>query len=197
MFKMGLHDPFGHSKHKLWPKEHLGIKLAIWLLTTKGWESARFSCVQVVCHISLESSQQGLQLCFKLHFNQRFVHKVMNVQSDESPKFRHFRTLTLESRDKMTFGCWPHGHAQKILFGLWRVLWICVYPWFVHATMCSNYAITNLLFDLHRDMWVIDLLVNLPSPHPRAPTRPSTLEVLWAREHTQLLFLSLSSPLDS
>jgi len=24
-----LHDPFGHLKHKLWPKEGLGVKLAI------------------------------------------------------------------------------------------------------------------------------------------------------------------------
>jgi hypothetical protein len=29
MFKMGLHDPFGHLKHKLWPKERSGVKLAI------------------------------------------------------------------------------------------------------------------------------------------------------------------------
>jgi hypothetical protein len=29
MFKMGLHDPFEHLKHKLWPKEELGVKLAI------------------------------------------------------------------------------------------------------------------------------------------------------------------------
>jgi hypothetical protein len=36
MFKMGLHDPFGHLKHKLWPKERSGVKLAIWLLTTKS-----------------------------------------------------------------------------------------------------------------------------------------------------------------
>jgi hypothetical protein len=36
---MGLHDPFGHLKHKLWPKEGLGIKLLIWLPTTKSWES--------------------------------------------------------------------------------------------------------------------------------------------------------------
>jgi hypothetical protein len=24
MFKIGLHDPFEHFKHKLWPKEGLG-----------------------------------------------------------------------------------------------------------------------------------------------------------------------------
>jgi len=29
MFKMGSHDPFGHLKHKLWPKERLGVKLEI------------------------------------------------------------------------------------------------------------------------------------------------------------------------
>jgi hypothetical protein len=29
MSKMGSHDPFGHFKHKLWPKEGLGVKLAI------------------------------------------------------------------------------------------------------------------------------------------------------------------------
>jgi hypothetical protein len=27
MSKMGLHDPFGYLKHKLWPKERLGVKL--------------------------------------------------------------------------------------------------------------------------------------------------------------------------
>jgi hypothetical protein len=29
MSKMGLHDPFGHLKHKLWSKERLEVKLAI------------------------------------------------------------------------------------------------------------------------------------------------------------------------
>jgi hypothetical protein len=29
MSKMGSHDPFEHLKHKLWPKEGLGVKLPI------------------------------------------------------------------------------------------------------------------------------------------------------------------------
>jgi hypothetical protein len=29
MFEMGSHDPFGHLKRKLWPKEGPGIKLPI------------------------------------------------------------------------------------------------------------------------------------------------------------------------
>jgi hypothetical protein len=46
MFEMGSHDPFGNLKHKLWPKEGMGIKLAVWLLITKSWELTRFPCVQ-------------------------------------------------------------------------------------------------------------------------------------------------------
>ncbi len=45
MSEMGSHDPFGHLKHKLWPKEGLGVKLAVWLPTTKSWELTRFLCV--------------------------------------------------------------------------------------------------------------------------------------------------------
>jgi hypothetical protein len=29
MSKVGSHDPFGHLKHKLWPKEGLGVKLVV------------------------------------------------------------------------------------------------------------------------------------------------------------------------
>jgi hypothetical protein len=39
----------------------------------------------------------------------------MGVQSHESPKFGNFGTPTWESRDKMSFGCGPHGEAQSIL----------------------------------------------------------------------------------
>jgi hypothetical protein len=66
MFEMGVHDPFGHLKHKLWPKEGLGVKLAIWLPTIKSRESPRFPCVQVACHISLESSWQAIQFFLDL-----------------------------------------------------------------------------------------------------------------------------------
>jgi hypothetical protein len=37
MSKVGLHEPFGHLEHKLWPKEKPKVKLIIWLSTTKSW----------------------------------------------------------------------------------------------------------------------------------------------------------------
>jgi hypothetical protein len=30
MSKMGLHDPFGYLKHKLWPKEGSGVATLLW-----------------------------------------------------------------------------------------------------------------------------------------------------------------------
>jgi hypothetical protein len=44
---------------------------------------------------------------------------------------------------------------------------------------------------------IFDLFFNLLSPDPKAPTHPSTLEVLQTKERAQLLLLPLSSPLDS
>jgi hypothetical protein len=88
MFKMVLHDSFDHLKHKLWPKERLGVKLPIWLPTIKSWESTLFPYVKVAWHIPLETSWQGLQLSFKPHLNRRSAHKVMGLQSHESPNFK-------------------------------------------------------------------------------------------------------------
>ncbi len=115
MSEMGSHDPFGHLKHKLWPKEGPGVKLPIWLPTTKSQELPQFHYVQVACHIPLKSSWQGLQLCFIPHFNWGFAHKVMGRQSRRSSNFGNFGTFIWESQDKMTFGCWPCGHAHIIL----------------------------------------------------------------------------------
>jgi hypothetical protein len=74
-----------------------------------------FPRVQVACNIPLESCQQGLQLYFKTHLNQRFACKVMEPQSRGSPSCGNFKTPIWESRDKMTFGCWYHGQAHSIL----------------------------------------------------------------------------------
>jgi hypothetical protein len=57
---MSSHDPLEYLKHKLWPKEGLGVKMSIWLPTTKSQESTWITCVQEACHISLKNSLQGL-----------------------------------------------------------------------------------------------------------------------------------------
>jgi hypothetical protein len=90
MSKMSSHYSFEHLKHKLWSKERSRIKLTIWLPTTKSQESTQFTCLQRACHIPLESSRRELQLCFRLHLDQRSVRKVMGLQSRGSPNLREF-----------------------------------------------------------------------------------------------------------
>jgi hypothetical protein len=121
MSKMALHESFGYLQHKLWSKEGPGVKLAIWLPTTKNQESTWPWCVQAKCNRPLESSQRELQVCFGPHPNQRSEWGVKSCQSPGSLNPRQFQnsfgTPTWESRDKQPFGCGPRGVAQNILYG--------------------------------------------------------------------------------
>jgi hypothetical protein len=60
------------------------------------------------------------QDCFRPHPNQKSEHEVMDAQSPGSPTRDSFRTPPWESREKVPFGCNPHGELQKILYrGTW------------------------------------------------------------------------------
>jgi hypothetical protein len=149
---MGLHDPFGHLKHKLWPKKSLGVKLAIWLPTTKSQKLTQFLCVKVLWDIPLKSSQRGLQLCFKPHLNHRPAPKVMGPQSCGSPNFGNFGIPKWESQNKNVIWMWASWKGIEYTIrgkvvasfksGLWWVLWVQVCPWFVPAPkvlqLCTN-----------------------------------------------------------
>jgi hypothetical protein len=207
MSEMGSHDPFGHFKHKLCPKEGLGVKLTIWLMTIKSQESPWFPCVQVACNIPFKICWQRIQLCFRPHFNWRFAHKIMGPQSCGSPQLWEFRDShlgVLGQNDIWVLVLWPgtkYTIRGKVVvspkFGPWWILWICVCRWFVRAPKCSNYVLTNLLFGLCRSMWVIEFLVNLPSPIPKLKHALLPLKCYKLESAPQLLLLPLFSPLDS
>jgi hypothetical protein len=124
MSKMGLHDPFGHLKHKLWSKERPEVKLPIWLLTIRSQESTRFPYVQVVCDMKLESSWWGLQLWFKPRPGWRLAQEVIVPQSRGSSILSNFGTPIWESWDKKPFGWGRCVEVQSILYGgrLWLPL---------------------------------------------------------------------------
>jgi len=117
MSKLASHGPFGHLQHKLWQKEGPKIKLAIWLPTTKSWESTRPRYVQVECNTPLKSYQKELQVFFRPHPNRRSEKKVMIAQSLGSPNRDNFKIPLWESRDKKPFGCKCRKEAQSILYG--------------------------------------------------------------------------------
>jgi len=139
MSKMGLHDPFGHLKHKLWPKERLQVKLTIWLPTIKSWELTRFIYVQVVCDISLKSSQWGLQFCSRPHLNLKSAREIMSPQSCEIPNFGNFGGVSGQNAIWM-WTLW-RGIEYTIMGKVvaspksktWWVLWVQVWPWLVLA----------------------------------------------------------------
>jgi hypothetical protein len=142
---MGSHDPFGHLKHKLWPKEGLVVELPIWLSIIKSQESTRFPCVQIVCDIPLESSWRKLQLCLRLHFNQKFARKVMRPQNRKNPNFGNFPRQN-------AIWMWASWRGTKYIVKgkvvaspksrSWWVLWVRICPWLVLAPkvlqLCTN-----------------------------------------------------------
>jgi hypothetical protein len=69
--------------------------------------------VQVLFHIFLESSQQGLQLCFRPCFNWRFAQEVVGFQNSGSFNFENFEILDLGVLGKMTFGATPMASHRK------------------------------------------------------------------------------------
>jgi hypothetical protein len=111
------HKPFGHLQHKLWSKERSGVKLPVWLPTTKSRGLTRFWCVQVECDTLLKSSWGELQVCFRLHPNQRSKLGVISFQSPRSSNRDNFGTPPWESRDKKSFECTSRGQMQRILYG--------------------------------------------------------------------------------
>jgi hypothetical protein len=85
MSKMDSHEPFGHLQPKLWAKEGPGVKLAVWLPTTKSRELSSSRHLQKECDRALETSRGELQLWFRPHSNRRsepwdMVSKVPRVQ---------------------------------------------------------------------------------------------------------------------
>jgi hypothetical protein len=51
---------------KLWPKERSGVKLTVWLSTTKSEKSTRFPYVQVACDILLKALEKGYNFSLNL-----------------------------------------------------------------------------------------------------------------------------------
>jgi len=117
MSKMASHEPFRQLQPKLWAKEGPGVKLAVWLPTTKSWESTSSRLLQKKCDRALESSRGELQLWFRPHSNWRLELGDMSSQSPKSPTRDSFGTPPWESREKVPFGCGSYGVTKRILYG--------------------------------------------------------------------------------
>jgi hypothetical protein len=197
MSNMGLHHPFKHLKHKLWSKERVGVKLVVWLPTTKSWESPQFL---------LKISQQGLIFCFRPHRNRRSEREVMGPQSCGSPNYGNFGTPTLESKDKKPFGRGPVERCRiyykgegasspqvRVMVNLVSPRCPCLVLTPKVLQLCTN----HLVLVLCRFVWVVEAcqFILIPSRSSSMPFYPS--KVLWVREHAPTLYSSIVFNLDS
>jgi hypothetical protein len=82
---MASHWSFGHLQPTLWAREGPGVKLAIWLPTSKSRESTSSRPPNWKCDMALERSRRGLQLWFRPRRNQTLQSGVMSAQSPETP----------------------------------------------------------------------------------------------------------------
>jgi hypothetical protein len=81
----GLVLAIGHLSPKLWAKEGPGVKLAIWLLTTKSRELTSSRPPNWECNTSLERSRRGIWVWLRPRCDQTLQSGVMSSQSPGTP----------------------------------------------------------------------------------------------------------------
>jgi hypothetical protein len=116
MSKMASHVPFGHLQPKLWAKKRPGVKLAVWLPTTKSRESTSSRRLQRECNMELKISRGELQLWFRLRSNWNWQLGDMSSRSPGTPTRDSFETPPWESWEKKPFGCSLGGRLQRTLY---------------------------------------------------------------------------------
>jgi len=190
---MGLYNPFGYLKHKLWLKKGLGVNWQFDSRPLKVWNRPNLLAWRWHAIYRWKILDNGYNFALNLT-SIRGLHRKLWTSKFGVPILRISGLLTWESQDKMTLGIGLVARHKEDYKGegdgfpqvrvVMSLMSLCL---LVHQK-CSNYALTNLLFGLCRPVWIIDRLVTCPSPHPKAPARPSTPKVLWAKECTPTLY---------
>jgi len=191
MSKMGLHRSFGHLKHKLWPKEGPGVKLAIWLLTTKSWESTWSLAWRWCATYRWKVLNKGYSFASDLIYIGGLLAKLCGLKVVGVP------TLAISGLPLGSLGTKSHldvGHVgSHIVYykgegGGFPQVWAVVSlvcsncPWLVLALKVPQPCINHFVLVLCRSVWVVEAcqLFLVPSRNSNMPLLPP--QVLRARE---------------
>jgi hypothetical protein len=132
MSKVGQHHPFGHLKHKLWPKERSEVKLTIWLSTTKSQESTNF--LMCMWHVTYhwKAFDEGYNFALDLISIRGFHTKLwgpkiagvptLGISGFGSPKTKCHLNVGLVERHRVYYKGEGGGFPQ---------VWVQVCLWFV------------------------------------------------------------------
>jgi hypothetical protein len=165
---MASHWSFGHLQPKLWAKEGQGVKLAVWLPTTKSQESTFSWHPNLECDTALESSRRGLQVWLKPRPDRRLGREVKMSQSPRSPKPRQFRDSILGVPGKSVIRVQVRRSGTKNTIGRkvvtpsesgpWCVMWVRVSPWLVPTPNACRMSSNQLMLVLDAGSWPNSLI---------------------------------------
>jgi len=120
MSKMLSHCSFGHLQPKLWAKEKPGVKLEVWLATTKSRESTSSQHPNRECERHWKDLEESYNfrpdlVAIRRCSRELWAFKVPRLQPGQF--WDNFGTSTWESRENLPFGCGSRGELQRILYG--------------------------------------------------------------------------------
>jgi hypothetical protein len=165
---MASYWSFGHLQLKLLAKEGPGVKLAVWLPTTKSQESTRSRHALGECDMALESSWRGLQVLFRARPDRRLGREAMMSQSPGSPKPGQFRDSTLGVLGKSAIRVQVRRRGTENTIGRmvvappesgpWCVMWVRVSPWLVPTPNACRMSSNQLVLVLDAGSWPNSLI---------------------------------------
>jgi hypothetical protein len=179
MFKVGSHDPFRHFKHKLWPKEGHESNWQFESRPLKVRNRLDFIACRWRATYYWKVLDEGYNFAWDLISIGSLHTKLWESQLWE---FRDSHLRVFGQNDIWVLVPWlgiEYTIRGKVVAspksGPWWVMWVRVYPWFICAPKCCNYALTNLLFGLCKSMceWLNCLSIFLvPSRSSNTPLYP-------------------------
>jgi hypothetical protein len=165
---MASHWSFGHLQPKFGAKEGPGVKLAVWLPTTKSRESTHSQRALGECNTALKSSPRGLQVWFRPRPDRRLRREAMMSQSPRSPKRRQFRDSTLGVPGQTTtWVCVRQSNAKNTIGRMvvtppeswpWCVMWVRVSLWLVPTPNACRMSSNQLVLVLDAGSWPNSLI---------------------------------------
>jgi hypothetical protein len=165
---MASHWSFGHLQPKLWAKEGPGVKLTVWLPTTKSQESTFSRHAMGEWNTALESSRRGLQVWFRPRPDWRSGREAMMSQNPGSPKPGQFWDSTLGVPGQTTTWVWVRRNNVENTIGrmvvtppepgLWCVMWVRVSPWLVPTPNACRMSFNQLVLVLDAGSWPNSLI---------------------------------------
>jgi len=135
MSKMASHDPLGYLQHKLWSKKGPGVKLPIWLLTTKVRNRPDPVCTDGVRHTVGKILKRTTSLLQTSSQSEVWAGSYELPKSQES-KLGQFRDSSLGVPGIKAIWMWVwRNNAENTIWGkvvtslksgLWWVKWVHV-----------------------------------------------------------------------